>query len=297
MNDVIALCIIQLLLIGALCGFATMLFVISKKRNINLFNNFKIGALIGFLTDLGDTLGVGSFATTTALFKATKLSNDDRLLPGTLNAVHAIPVMCEALLFITAVKIELTTLIPMTIAAALGAFMGPIITKKWNVKFIRLALAGALIIAALIVVFKIFFLGQITASAETTHGLHGLLLPLGLVFNFILGNLMTLGLGNYAPELIFFTLVGVNPSIAFPVMMLDAAMIMTISGVQFVKMDRVNWNGFAGIILGGILGVIVAVTLVKQLPLIVLNVLIILIAISTAISLLRTNYRELKVAE
>ena len=109
MNDVIALCIIQLLLIGALCGFATMLFVISKKRNINLFNNFKIGALIGFLTDLGDTLGVGSFATTTALFKATKLSNDDRLLPGTLNAVHAIPVMCEALLFITAVKIELTT--------------------------------------------------------------------------------------------------------------------------------------------------------------------------------------------
>lgn len=129
-------------------------------------------------------------------------------------------------------------------------------------------------------------------SADTAHGLHGWLLPLGILFNFMIGNLMTIGLGNYAPELIFFTLIGVNPTIAFPVMMLDAAMIMSISGREFIKMDRVQWRGFVGIIVGGVIGVFVAVKIVKQLPLNILNWLIILIAVLTAFSLFKQYVKE-----
>lgn len=283
--------LIQIIIIITMILFVLLIIKTAYTRKINIFKSFGLGALIGFITDLGDTLGIGSFATTTGLFKITHFTDDDVKLPGTLNAVHAIPVMFEALLFITAVKIEITTLIPMTLAAILGAYVGPHVTRKWNVQVVRLALGIALVVAAAIIVYRMFFIPTVIGS-DTAHGLHGWLLPLGIVFNFIIGNLMTIGLGNYAPELIFFTLIGVNPTIAFPVMMLDAAMIMSISGREFIKMDRVQWRGFAGIIIGGIIGVFVAVKIVKQLPLNVLNWLIILIALLTAVSLFRQYTKE-----
>ena len=40
--------------------------------------------LIGFVTNFFDTLGIGSFATTTTLYKLTQMVPDERL-PGTLN--------------------------------------------------------------------------------------------------------------------------------------------------------------------------------------------------------------------
>ena len=46
---------------------------------------------------------------------------------------------------------------------------------------------------------------------------------------------MTMGLGNYAPELIFF-LMGVNP-LLLPVMMLEA-LIMPTTALNVIKMDR-----------------------------------------------------------
>lgn len=291
MNQFIILHFIQFVLVITMIAFVFLIVKTARKKQINLFKSFGLGTLIGFITDLGDTLGIGSFATTTGLFKITKFSDDDSKLPGTLNAVHAIPVMFEALLFITAVKIEITTLVPMTLAAILGAYVGPHLTRRWNVQVVRVALATALIIAAGIIVYRMFFLPVVVGST-TPHGLHGVLLPIGILFNFLIGNLMTIGLGNYAPELIFFTLMGVNPTIAFPVMMLDAAMIMAISGREFIKMNRVQWRGFAGIIVGGVIGVFVAVTIVKQLPLNILNWLIILIALMTAASLFKKYFSE-----
>lgn len=291
MDQKIILHVIQLVIIVTMLLFIALIIKTAYTRKINLFQSFGLGALIGFITDLGDTLGIGSFATTTGLFKIAHFTEDDAKLPGTLNAVHAIPVMFEALLFITAVKIEITTLIPMTLAAILGAYVGPHVTRKWNVQIVRLALGSTLVIAAAIIVYRMFFIPTVL-SADTAHGLHGWLLPLGILFNFMIGNLMTIGLGNYAPELIFFTLIGVNPTIAFPVMMLDAAMIMSISGREFIKMDRVQWRGFVGIIVGGVIGVFVAVKIVKQLPLNILNWLIILIAVLTAFSLFKQYVKE-----
>lgn len=295
MNQIIILRIIQAIVIMTMVYFLTLVIITARKKKVNLFKSFGLGAIIGFITDLGDTVGIGSFATTTGLFKITKFTNDDSKLPGTLNAAHAIPVMLEALLFINTVKIEIPTLIFMTLAAIIGAYVGPHITRKWNVQLVRLALASALVIAALIVVYRIFFLPPIDL-VNAPHGLHGKALLFGVIFNFIVGNLMTIGLGNYAPELIFFTLMGLHPTIAFPVMMLDGAMIMAISGREFIKMDRVEWRGFAGIVIGGIIGVITAVTIVTQLPANVLNWLIIIVALTTAFGLYRSYVSDKKKA-
>src|SRR5688572_13859714 len=75
---------------------------------------------IGFLTDFLDTLGIGSFATTTALFRLRSLV-PDRLLPGTLNVGHALPTIAQALIYIVIIEVDALTLALLVAASALGA--------------------------------------------------------------------------------------------------------------------------------------------------------------------------------
>ena len=288
MTEQLVLRALQAILIIALIGMA-ILYTVSMRRNkINPFRKFVPGFLIGFITDFGDTLGIGSFATTTALFKGTKWLDDDRKLPGTMNAAHAIPVFVEALFFLSAVKIEVTTLVPMTLAAITGAAFGTRITANWPVRKMQRGLSIGLALAAMAMLIKLIA-NPGHADSMAVHGLHGLLLVLGLVVNFTLGVLMTIGLGNYTPELIFFSLVGVNPLVAFPVMMMDAAMIMMTSAIGFVRTGRIEWRGFTGIIVGGVLGVIVAATVVTGINITVLSYFIVALAAYTAFNLYRDS--------
>lgn len=256
-----------------------------------IFKRFGLGMLIGFITDFGDTLGIGSFATTTAAFRMTHYIDDDRKLPGTLNAVHAIPVMFQALFFITAVKVELTTLLPMTTAAVIGAYVGTHVTKKWHAPTVQRVMAVALLIAVIIMVVRMITTPG-SNNSMGVHGLHGWWLILGIVFNFGIGVLMTMGLGNYAPELIFFSLMGVNPAVAFPVMMLDAALIMPTTALNVIKMDRVSWRGFAGVAIGGVLGVIVAAKFFTSMNVDLLNKLIVIVALWTIFGLVRDSMKK-----
>ena len=133
---------------------------------------------------------------------------------------------------------------------------------------------------------------QIDLPRNVKSGLHGIWLVLGIVFNFVIGVLMTMGLGNYAPELIFFSLMGLSPTVAMPVMMLDAAMIMTASSTQFIKSGRVNWDGFLGLVVGGIIGVIVAVLFLTNLNLNSLKLLVVFIVLFTGGMLIRSSFKK-----
>ena len=290
MYEKIILLIIQLLLVivmGIMIVLATRAYLGQKKP---LFERFGLGMLIGFFTDFGDTLGIGSFATTTAAFRATHYVEDDRQLPGTLNAMHAIPVMVEALFFITAVKVELSTLLPMTTAAVVGAYVGTHVTKNWHAPTVQRVMSGALFIAVVIMIIRMIT-NPGADNALTVHGLHGWWLVLGIAFNLGVGILMTMGLGNYAPELIFFSLMGVNPAIAFPVMMLDAALIMPTTAWNVIKMDRISLRGFAGVTIGGVLGVIVAAKFFTSMDINLLKKLIVVVSLWTAVGLLRDSFK------
>ena len=72
---------------------------------------------IGFVTNFFDTLGIGSFATTTSAYKLWKLVPDQQI-PGTLNVGHVAPTIVQAVLFITAVAVEFRTLALMIAGAA-----------------------------------------------------------------------------------------------------------------------------------------------------------------------------------
>ena len=98
---------------------------------------------LGFFANFLDTLGVGSFATTTAAFKLGKLV-DDRDIPGTLNVGHSIPTIVEALIYITVIKVELPTLVSMIAAGAFGAFFGARWVSGWSRLTIQRGLAIAL---------------------------------------------------------------------------------------------------------------------------------------------------------
>lgn len=282
---------IQILLVVVMIA---MIIVVIRSYLLHrqpIFKRFGLGMLIGFITDFGDTLGIGSFATTTAAFRMTHYIDDDRKLPGTLNAVHAIPVMFQALFFITAVKVELTTLLPMTTAAVVGAYVGTHVTKKWHAPTVQRVMAIALLIALIIMIVRMITTPG-SNNSMGVHGLHGWWLILGIVFNFGIGVLMTMGLGNYAPELIFFSLMGVNPAVAFPVMMLDAALIMPTTALNVIKMDRVSWRGFAGVATGGVLGVIVAAKFFTSMDVDLLNKLIVVVALWTIFGLLRDSMKK-----
>ena len=279
---------IQLFLIFLIFWTMGNILVNAKKHRINLKEKFWTGLWIGYVTDLLDTLGIGTFATSTALFKATKLVEDDKKIPATLSTAHIIPVLIEALCFITIVEVNLTTLFVMAMASFLGAFVGTRITKNWNTRQVQRVLGILLIVAAFIMFYRLIANPGASIS-ESAHGLYGIWILVGVMFNFTIGILMTMGLGNYAPELIFFSMLGINPSVALPVMMLDAAVIMSASTTDFIKSGRVNWPGVLGIIIGGSFGVLTAAFFLSKLDINHFKILIVFIALFTGTSLLRSS--------
>lgn len=288
MTEEMILYLIQTLLIGLIIWMLWTIFSYTRQHRISLTDRFWTGFWIGFVTDLLDTLGIGTFATTTTLFKVTKLVEEDKKIPSTMTTAHIIPVLVEALLFITIVKVDLVTLVAMATAAFLGALVGARVTQHWNTQKVQRILGLLLLIAAFFMLYRMLTNPGSDLTNEV-RGLSGWKLLIGIVFDFIVGMLMSMGLGNYAPELIFFSLMGISPAVALPVMMLNAAMIMTAGAKQFIQSGRVSWPGVPGIIVGGVLGVLVAATFLSSLDVNHLKVLVVCIASYTGFTLLRAS--------
>jgi uncharacterized membrane protein YfcA len=243
--------------------------------------------LIGFLTNFLDTLGIGSFATTTAAFRVFRLVPDE-LIPGTLVAGLALPVVTEALLFISAVDVDpwqMTALIAVCVA---GGWIGAGIVSSLSRPAVQLGVGGALLVAG--VFMMLGMLGWVPAGG-TALDLAPPAFVLALLINFALGALLTLGVGNYAPSLVLFSFLGMDPTAAFPIMMGSGAFVATIAGVRFVTARRVHWRVAMGLTCGGIPGVVVAVWFVKSLPLAALRGLVLLVVVYASATLLRAGIR------
>lgn len=289
MNNQIILLTIQVFIVALILWMLYTILSYAKKHDISLKEKFWTGFGIGYVTDLLDTLGIGTFATTTTMFKLTKLVEDDRKIPATMTTAHIIPVLVEALLFITIVEVDMVTLIAMAATAFTGAFVGAKVTQKWDTKKVQRILGILLIIAACFMVYRMIT----NPGADLTNevkGLTGWKLAVGIAFDFMVGMLMSMGLGNYAPELIFFSLMGISPAVALPVMMLNAAMIMTAGAKQFIQSGRVNWPGVPGIIVGGVLGVLTAAFFLSNLDINNLKILVVFVAAYTGFTLLRSSF-------
>ncbi len=151
---------------------------------------------------------------------------------------------------------------------------------------IQRGMGAALLVAAVIITLQA--LNRLPGGGEAT-ALTGGKLILACGINFVLGALMTLGIGLYAPCMIMVSLLGMNPTAAFPIMMGSCAFLMPISGVQFITKRRYDLRAAVGLTLGGIPAVLVAAYIVKSLPLNYVRWLVVVVVIYTAVTLLRSS--------
>ena len=244
---------------------------------------------IGFVTNFFDTLGIGSYAPTTAMWRAGKIVGD-RLIPGTLNVGHTAPTIAEALIFIAIVAVDFKTLALLLLASVLGAWLGAGVVAGWSKRSIQLGMGVCLIVAASLFVIKNLdeMRGVPMIPGGAAIGLSGTLLALGFVGNFILGALMTLGIGLYAPCLIMISLLGMNPTTAFPIMMGSCAFLMPVASIRFIKKGSYSLRPALGLTVGGVPAVLIAAFIVKSLPLTAVRWLVVVVVLYTAITMLRS---------
>lgn len=239
---------------------------------------------IGFVTDFLDTLGIGSFAPTTALFKFRGAPADE-LIPGTLNVGHSAAAFLETILFVSVVPVEPVLLACMVASATAGAWLGAGVVSRLPRRAIQLFMGAALLIAAFFFAMK--NLGAFPPGG-TAHALAGWRFALAVGVNFVLGALMCIGIGNYAPSMIVLSLLGMHPLAAFPIMMGSDGVLQPVASLGFFRSGRFAQGPALGLVAGGIVGVLVAFFIVKQLPLTAMRWLVIVVVTYAAVSMLRS---------
>jgi uncharacterized membrane protein YfcA len=244
--------------------------------------------MTGMLTGFFDTLGIGSFATTTSIFRHFRLV-DDALLPGTLNVGITLPTVVQAFIYTRLIPVDARTLILMIAAAVVGAWLGAGVVARWPKARIQIGMGAALLIAAAILLGTLF---SVLPSGGNALGLTGGKLLFAIAGNFVLGALMTLGIGLYAPCMILVSLLGLTPTAAFPIMMGSCAFLMPVASARFIKLDRYDVRAAVGLAIGGIPAVLLAAFIVKSLPLDAVRWLVLVVVVYTAVGLLRAARRE-----
>ena len=252
--------------------------------------NFLSLGLIGLITNFFDTLGIGSFAPTTALLKYFKLSAD-RTIPGTLNVSGTLPAFFEAMIFMSVIKVEPLTLIAMVTTATVGAILGAGVVSKFNEKRVRIGLGRALFIVALAMLASQL---KIMPRGGTASGLPLGKLIIGTGVNLLLGALTTIGVGLYAPCMALVYALGMSPIVAFPIMMSSCAFLVPAASVKFVKQSAYDRKASLAMALFGSVGVFLAAYIVKSLPLSTLKWLVIAIIVYTARMMFKSAFKRAK---
>lgn len=245
---------------------------------------------IGCGTCFLDTLGIGSYAQMTALFKL-RGNPPDELIPGTLNVGNAIGIIFSALLFVQMINVEPVLLTSMVVAAGAGAWVGADIVSRLPRKAIQLLMGVALLVAAGF--FTLTNVG-ILPPGGTAMGLVGWRFTAAVVANFILGALMCVGIGNYAPSMALLAFLGMHPIAAYPIMIASDGMLIPVASLGFVKSGRYANAVAVGLTIGGTLGVLLALPLIKTLSnhLAVMRWVVIAVITYAAVAMLRSALKD-----
>jgi uncharacterized membrane protein YfcA len=244
--------------------------------------------LLGAVTNFFDALGIGSFATTTAVFRLKKMV-PDRIIPGTLNAGHTLPTIVQAFAFTAAIPVDVLTLFSMIAAAVLGAWLGAGVVAKWNKRKVQIGMGTALLAAAIFMLMRQL---NLYPPGSDEIGVRGAKLALAVGGNFVLGALMTLGIGLYAPCMILVSLLGMSERTAFPIMMGSCAFLMPIGSLRFIREQSYSLRNALGLALGGIVGVLLAVGFFSTLDIRTVRWLVIVVVLYTGITMLLSAVNE-----
>lgn len=267
-------------ILGVMTGIFSFYYIADVFRNRKTFSGKPWSGLLGtgFITNFFDTLGIGSFAQQTAIFKFFKLV-DDRLIPGTMNVGNTIPTVMQAFIFMTVVQVDPVTLVSMSTAAPLGAFVGADIVSRMSRRKIQIGLGVGLLAVGLIIIAG--FLNWMPSGGEAI-GLRGWKLAVIVGMSFIFGALQTIGVGFYAPCMAMVYALGMHPLTAFPIMMTATGMLMAAGGARFVKQGAYDRKVAFSLTIAGVIGVFLAAYVVKSLPLLILKWVVLCVVLYTS---------------
>lgn len=239
---------------------------------------------LGAVTNFFDTLGIGSFAPTTAWLKLRRMVPDS-YIPAILNTGHCLPTIVQSLIFIKLVDVDPVLLLACISAAVVGSLIGAPIVVRAPVRVVQGVVGVALLISSGL--YALTNLGLMPGGGTALSLTPGAL-ALAAGVHLVLGALMTFGIGLYAPSLITVALLGLNPIAAFPIMMGSCAFLMSFCGMRFMKSERIDRRVAIGLTIGGIPLVLIAAFMVKSLPLETLRWGVVVVVLYAAILLLRS---------
>jgi uncharacterized membrane protein YfcA len=235
-----------------------------------------LGVIVGFF----DTLGIGSFAPTAAWFKFRKMV-PDRLIPQTMLVGLTPPVMVESIIFLKqlGVKVDPVLLFGSATALLVGGLIGAPIVHRTRVWVVQAVVAIGLLLAS---VFYAMANLHLFPAGGTAAGLPPLLTAVAIAASFGFGILLNFGVGNYAPTLVFLSLLGMDPRLCFPVMAGGAALMGAGAGARHILIGKLDLRVVLGLALGGIPGVLVAAYIVVTMPIEILRWLVIVVVLYAA---------------
>ena len=244
-----------------------------------------LGAVVNFF----DTLGIGSFATTTTWLRFRKLV-PDRLIPPTLIAGLTPPAMTEGIIFLIllGVMVDPTLLFGGALATGLGGIMGAPLVARARVWIVQATVAVGLLLAA--IAFAMTNLNLFPGGGTAT-GLPPLQTIVAIVASFAFGLLANFGVGNYAPTLVLLSLMGMDPRLCFPIMASGASLMGAGSGARHVQIGQIDFRIVIGLALGGIPAVLVAALIVKTMPLDILRWLVFVVVLYAAATMVLASWK------
>ena len=235
-----------------------------------------LGAIVNFF----DTLGIGSFAPTTAWLKFRKLT-PDRLIPPTILVGLTMGAVVESIIFLLqlGVQVDPVLLVGCILACTTGGLIGAPMVHKTRVWIVQLIVAIGLTLAAS--AYALTNLHMMPGGGMATS------LPLALTIlaiaaNFVFGILLNYGVGNYAPTLVILSLMGMNPRLSFPIMAGAAALMGATASIRHINTGNLDLRVVMGLTIAGIPAVFAAAYLVIKLPIPLLRWMVLVVVLYAA---------------
>jgi uncharacterized membrane protein YfcA len=245
-----------------------------------------LGAVVCFF----DTLGIGSFAPTTAWLKFRKLT-PDRLIPPTILVGLTVAAVLESIIFLIklGVKVDPVLLVGCIVACTTGGLIGAPLVHKTRVWIVQMIVAVGLTLAAIAYGLDALAAANIhlIPGSGTATSLPLALTVIAIIANFGFGVLLNYGVGNYAPTLVALSLMGMDPHLCFPIMAGAAALMGATSSIRHVNTGNLDLRVVVGLTIGGIPAVFAAAYLVINLPIEYLRFGVIVVVLYAAIIMLR----------
>lgn len=266
------------------------LFLSSGESLKTTKNRVKL-CIAGFLANVADTVGIGSFAVLIACNRNWNLIDDKRLL-GSMNGHSVLPAMIQSLLFLQIVDIDMLTLLTLIGASCLGGFTGGFFVSMFSKQTLRLVMCGGFCGIALLLLLN--QLGFAPLSGEAL-ALEGTQLVVGAVAMYFAGMLPSIGVGLYVPIQMILFLLGLSPLTAFPIMTTAGCIVQASTAYAFIVKKEIALAETIFLTIAGIFGVFLAVPMIAYVSSSSLRWLLLAIIVYNAATTWKNYEKEKKI--